>query len=60
MTNTVLRRPAEEETADELAALAREDDRPRPPNWKLSPQAVVTYLTGGTARDGTAISSPVT
>jgi MoxR-like ATPase len=57
MTIAVLRRPAEEETADELVALAREDDRPRPPNWKLSAQAVVTYLMGGKARDGTSISA---
>jgi MoxR-like ATPase len=43
--------------AEELAALKRGDDRPRPENWLLSPQAVVTYLLGGTAKDGTAISA---
>jgi len=32
------------------------DDRPRPPNWRLSPWAVVTYLLGGTLPDGTAIA----
>ena len=32
------------------------DDRPRPPNWRLSPWAVVTYLLGGSLRDGTSIS----
>jgi MoxR-like ATPase len=57
MTTAVLRLSAEEVNADELEALSRGDDRPRPPNWKLSPQAVVTYLMGGKAGDGTAISA---
>jgi MoxR-like ATPase len=57
MTTAVLRLSAEEVNADELEALSRSDDRPRPPNWKLSPQAVVTYLMGGKARDGTPISA---
>jgi MoxR-like ATPase len=42
----VLRRHAEQEFADELASLAAADDRPRPPGWRLSPSAVVTYLLG--------------
>ena len=54
---TVLRRPAEEEFAGELAALAHADDRPRPPNWRMSPWAVCTYLLGGTLADGTAIAA---
>lgn len=41
-----LRPHAEQQYADELAALAAADDRPRPPGWLLSPQAVVTYLLG--------------
>lgn len=57
MTAAVLRMSAEQVYADELAALARKDDLPRPPNWKLSPQAAVTYLMGGKAGDGTAISA---
>jgi MoxR-like ATPase len=57
MTTAVLRMPAEQVHADELAALARADDLPRPPNWKLSPQAVVTYLIGGKTRDGHQISA---
>src|SRR5262249_32445027 len=57
MTDATLRAPAEQIHADEFAALARGDDRPRPPNWKLSPQAVVTYLMGGKAQDGSAISA---
>jgi len=37
---TELMRPhAEQEHAEELAAIARVDDRPKPPQWKLSPWA---------------------
>ena len=50
-----LRPHAETAFAHELEALAKGDDRPRPPRWNLSPQAVTTYLLGGTAADGTAI-----
>jgi MoxR-like ATPase len=50
--STVLRPHAESLYADELAALAAADDLPRPPGWRLSPQAVVTYLLG----DGEAIT----
>ncbi|GGK46650.1 ATP-binding protein [Nocardia camponoti] len=52
----LLRPHAEQAFADELAALARLDDRPRPPSWQLSPWAVVTYLLGGTLEDGTVIT----
>jgi MoxR-like ATPase len=48
----VLRRHAEQEFAEELAALAAADDRPRPPSWKLSPWAVRTYLLGGKLPNG--------
>ena len=51
-----LRPPAEQAFADELAALQAADDRPRPPQWRLSPWAVVTYLVGGRLPDGTVIS----
>jgi MoxR-like ATPase len=44
-----LRPHAEQQYAEELAALAAADDRPRPPGWLLSPQAVVTYLLGDEA-----------
>src|SRR5437016_9767639 len=51
VTTAVLRPHAEDEYAGELAALAAHDDRARPPAWRLSPAAVVTYLLGGTAGD---------
>src|SRR5437763_860163 len=45
----MLRAPAEMLYADELEQLAREDEHPRPPGWKLSPRAVATYILGGKA-----------
>lgn len=54
--DTVLRPHAEQQFAHELAALALDDPRPRPMNWRLSPWAVVTYLMGGAAPDGTVIT----
>ncbi|KQY38698.1 MULTISPECIES: ATP-binding protein [Nocardia] len=55
-STTLLRPHAEQAFADELAALSRVDDRVRPPSWKLSPWAVVTYVLGGTLDDGTVIT----
>ncbi|HEX8103768.1 MAG TPA: AAA family ATPase [Solirubrobacteraceae bacterium] len=52
----LLRPHAEQRYADELAALAAADDRPRPPSWRLSPWAVTTYLLGGTLPDGEVIT----
>ena len=53
MTATaLLRQHAEQQFAEELAELAQADDRPRPPNWKLSPWAVRTYLLGGKLPNG--------
>lgn len=52
-TPTVLRPHAEQFYAAELEQLAAADDLTRPPGWRLSPQAVVTYLLG----DGKDISA---
>ncbi|MFB7662448.1 AAA family ATPase [Kitasatospora sp. NPDC056138] len=52
----VLRQHAEDAFAAELAALAEQDDRPRPERWRLSPWAVATYLLGGELPDGTVIT----
>ena len=52
----VLRPHAEDELAGELAAVAKADTHPRPPQWRLSPWAVVSYLMGGSLPDGTTIT----
>ena len=51
-----LRLHAEEQFAAELAALAEVDQKQRPPNWKLSPWAVKTYLLGGKLENGFEVS----
>src|SRR5581483_4751246 len=53
---TVLRQHAEQQYAEELAELAKEDTRQRPPNWQLSPWAVRTYLMGGTLSNGYVVT----
>jgi MoxR-like ATPase len=57
MSEDRLNTSAEVRFANELEALPRDDGRVRPPNWSMSPQAVVTYLLGGEAADGTPISA---
>ena len=52
----VMRQHAEHQYAEELAALAQQDQRERPPNWRLSPWAVVTYLMGGKLDNGFEVS----
>ena len=42
----VLRPHPEQTYARELQVLANADTAPRPPNWRLSPRAVVDYLMG--------------
>lgn len=51
-----LRLHAEQQFAAELEALAEVDERQRPPNWKLSPWAVKTYLLGGKLPNGFEVS----
>jgi MoxR-like ATPase len=53
----VLRAHAEQDNAAELESVGRVDDHQRPPGWKLSPWAVVTYVLGGKLPDGTQIVS---
>ncbi len=53
---TLLREHAEHQFAEELDVLAKSDDRHRPPNWKLSPWAVATYLLGGKLDNGFAVT----
>jgi MoxR-like ATPase len=52
----LLRAHAEDAWADELSALAAADEHPRPPQWRLSPWAVTTYLLGGSLPDGTVVT----
>lgn len=51
-SQAVVRPPAEQIYADELARLVDEDKGPRPAGWRLSPKAVRRFLLG----DGKAIS----
>ena len=55
-SGTIQRQPAETQFAEELAALKRIDARQKPPNWQLSPWAVLTYLLGGTTDEGVVIA----
>ena len=43
----VLRQPAEVRYADQLEAVRQNDPDTPPQNWKLSPRAVLLYVTGG-------------
>lgn len=54
--NAILRQHAEQQYAEELAELAKVDTRQCPPNWKLSPWAVRTYLMGGKLENGFEIT----
>ena len=56
-TGTLLRERAEDLWAHELAALIAGDGAARPDGWTMSPRAVVTYLCGGEAGDGTPIEA---
>jgi MoxR-like ATPase len=54
--STILREHAEQAFAQELSELAKVDDRPRAPNWKLSPWAVTTYVLGGKLSNGFTVT----
>lgn len=56
MSENVLRLHAEDQFAEELHVLGQVDNRQRPPSWRLSPWAVVTYLMGGELPGGFVIS----
>ncbi len=43
-----LREPAEIQYVEEIDALIASDKHDRPPGWRMSPRAVLTYITGGT------------
>lgn len=54
--STLLRQHAEQLYAQELEELQKQDTGKRPQNWKLTPQAVVIYLTGGKLKNGFEVS----
>jgi MoxR-like ATPase len=56
-THRVVRLHVEQEFAEELSEIAKQDKRPRPPNWKLSPWAVRFYLMGGILENGFEIQA---
>lgn len=56
MSEQLLRQHAEQAFKSELDELAKQDDRPKPPNWKLSPWAVATYILGGKLPNGFSVS----
>jgi MoxR-like ATPase len=56
-TNTVIREHVEQQFAEELAIIAKNDTRERPANWLISPWGVVTYLMGGKLDNGFEVSA---
>lgn len=57
MSQNLLRLSAEQQYAEELEEIKKQDKHPKPVNWHLSPQAVVTYLMGGKLSNGFEISA---
>lgn len=51
VASTTLREPAERLFAHEIDALIAADRAERPPGWRMSPRAVLTYITGGSVGD---------
>lgn len=49
---TLLREHAEQQFAEELEEIKKQDQQQVPPNWEMSPWAVVTYLVGGKLKNG--------
>lgn len=54
--STLLRQHAEQQFAEELHELKKNETNPIPENWEMSPQSVVTYLMGGTLKNGFEVS----
>lgn len=56
-TENKLRLHAEQQFMAEFEALAEVDKKQRPPNWKLSPWGVKTYLLGGKLENGFEVTA---
>lgn len=52
----ILRQHAEQQFSEELSELTKADSKKRPPNWRLSPSAVLTYVLGGRLDNGFVVS----
>lgn len=52
----ILRLHAEQQFAQELSELKAAENQKVPTNWELSPQSVLTYLMGGTLKNGFQVS----
>lgn len=52
----ILRQHPEQQFKEEFEELAKTDKKQRPPNWKLSPWAVVNYLMGCTLDNGFVVT----
>lgn len=52
----ILRHHAEQQFAEELHELKQQESQAIPESWQLSPQSVVTYLMGGTLKNGFEVS----
>ncbi len=55
MSMEVIRLHAEEQYAEEIKALIKEDKDEKPASWQMSPQQVLTYIMGGKTKKGVTI-----
>ncbi len=53
---TILRQHVEEQFAQEIEELKKQDSGHRPPNWLMSPRSVLTYIMGGKLKNGFEVS----
>ena len=56
MSNSILRLSAEQQFAQEIEELKKQDKHIKPVNWLLSPHGVITYLMGGKLANGFEIT----
>jgi MoxR-like ATPase len=52
LEQSILRLSVEQQFAQEIEELKKQDKHIKPVNWLLSPQSVITYLMGGKLADG--------
>lgn len=55
-STNILRQHAEEQFAQELEELKKQDSGSLPPRWQLSPASVLIYLMGGKLKNGFEVS----